>query len=338
MARTSWARRARIGLSAVAANLLAAAAAHAAIYTINVGGPLDLGTVSAAPIGDTIFRANPATGAVTVDSGTGRRISTGGVRSQVTITCKPTRTGEDTCRNKTIPIRVGPIGGVTGRARPLSNFTVFMGTASLAGPPSGSSPLAFELAPLGDDTPKTFFIGADFAVTGDDSGLPSGAGGNNFYANVIDELGLQLASDTDKGMVRVLRALAAQKTADLSFGRIQVPTSGSSTITLNAATGARTATGNAVLFATPVPTRAAFTVTGEGGQQVSITAPASFDLTGPSTLSVTVTDTAAATPKLSGRLGGGGSYSFSVGGAFTITPSTPTGAYSGVLSISIDYN
>ncbi|MBU1378103.1 MAG: DUF4402 domain-containing protein [Alphaproteobacteria bacterium] len=312
--------------------------AEAATYVINIVDPLNLGQVATAATGDTVFRMAPSTGAVAVQSGSGRRISPGGVRAMVTVTCRPDRGVDPACQNNNISIRIGTIGGVTGRARALSGFTIAMGTASLATPPTGTSPLAFQIGPVGDNASKTFYVGADFPVAGDDSGLPSGSGENMFYANVVNNGGIVLAGDTDKGLLSAFRALAVAKTADLSFGRIQRPTAGTSTVALDAATGARTVSGTGVGYATPTATRAAFSITGEGGQQVSLSMPSSLTLTGPGTLNVDLTDTTPNAPVLSGGLGQAGTYAFSVGGSFTLSPTTPTGAYSGVLTVTVDYN
>lgn len=327
-------------LVVTAAALLAAPPALAATYTINISAGLDLQSVATGVTGDTVLRIDPSTGSVIVQSGAGRRLSSPSARAQASVNCKAARADDTDCATKTVAIRLGTIGALTGRARALTNFTVAMGTATLAVPPSGTNPLSFQLAPLGDNSPKTFFIGADFPVAGDDSGLPSGNGENSFYAYVVNASGLQLAGDTDKGKVKAFRALAVAKTADLSFGRIQIPTSGSSKITLNDSSGARTVTGNGFAYPTPAPTRGAFTVSGEGGQQFSLTIPATLTLTrsGPGTIAVDITDTAPNAPSLSGGLGAAGAYSFTIGGSFTITPTTSTGAYSGVLSVSIDYN
>lgn len=318
--------------------LSAPTAALAATYVVNVEGPIEMGSVSAGTSGDTVFRISAATGGVSVQSGGGRRISTASARVQVSIQCKPGRAGDTKCQTDNLLFRVGAIGSVTGRARALTNFTVAMGTATIIGSPGGTNPLAFQLAPLGDNATKTFFIGADYPVAGDDSGLPTGLGENNFYVSLVDGAGLALASDTDKGRVQVYRALSLTKTADLSFGRIQRPTSGVSTISLDAASGARGVTGTAFAYPTPAPTRAAFTISGEGGQQVSLNIPTTFNLTGPSTLAVNVTDTAPNAPVLSGSLGAAGTYAFTIGGDFTISNTTPTGAYAGVLTVSVDYN
>lgn len=317
---------------------LTAPPAAAASYIINVSPGMDLQSVAAAASGDTVFRINPATGVVTVQSGAGRRLSTSSVKSQATLTCKPSRASDDACTTANVPIRIGTIGPLIGRARALTNFTVSMGTATIAAPPTGTSPISFQLAPPGNNTSRTFFIGADFPVAGDDSGLPTGNGENSFYVYALDGVGLQIAGDTDKGKVKAFRSLSVTKTADLNFGRIQIPPSGTSTVTLDAASGARTVTGGGFAYPTPAPTRGAFTVTGEGGQQFSVTIPPTLTLTGPGSLTVAITDTAPASPSLSGGLGSAGTFSFTLGGSFTISSTTPTGPYSGVLTVSLDYN
>lgn len=324
-------------LLALAAALIPGAAT-AATWTVNITGPIDLGQVSAAPSGDTVFHVDSATGAVTVVSGAGRRLTGGGARVQVDVSCRPSRGVDNACTDNNVPMRIGVIGAVTGRARAFTAFNVTMGTAALVSGPTGTNPLQFTLAPVGNNTVKTFFVGADFPVAGDDSGLASGLSENAFYVYAVDGAGATLAGDADKGKVTVYRSLAVAKTADLNFGRIQIPSSGSSTVTLKANNGSRTVTGNAVAYATPAPTRGAFTISGEGGQQVSLTVPTTIQLTGPGVLAVTVEHDAQTTPRLSGNLGAGGTYGFNVGGSFTITPTTPTGAYSGILTVSVDYN
>lgn len=312
--------------------------AGAATYLINVEGPMDLATVTAAQTGDTVFRISPSSGAVTVASGAGRRISSSNARSQVSITCRPGRGADTACQTDNIAVRVSAIGFVSGRARAPTNFSVSMGTATQVGPATGTNPLAFSIAPPGDNGTKTFFVGTDFGVAGDDSALSSGAGENNFLVAIVNPGGISISSDTDKGLVTVLRALAITKTGDLSFGRIQIPTSGVSTIILDVATGTRTVSGSGFGYPTPAATRAAFNITGEGGQQVSLSVPASLTLTGPGSLAVSLSSSASGSPTLAGTLGSGGAFGFTVGGRFDISNTTPIGAYSGVLTVSVDYN
>jgi hypothetical protein len=329
---------ARALMAAIAALLLAAPAARAADYTVKISSGMDLSSVAAAQTGDTVLRINPSSGAVSVQSGNGRRVSAAAANAKVTITCKPSRPGDTDCATKPVPIRIGAIGALTGRAKALNLFTIAMGTASLATPPTGTNPVAFTLAPLGDDSAKTFSVGADFTVAGDDSSKSSGAGENSFYVNVLDAAGLQVAADTGRGTVTAFHPIAIEKTGDLNFGRIQLPPSGNSKVTLDPGTGVRTVSGSGFGYPTPEPTRGAFTASGEGGQSFSLTIPTKLNLTGPGTLVVDVTVAGNTVPKLSGTLGNPGTYSFTVGGSFTINSATPTGLYTGVLSVSIDYN
>lgn len=314
------------------------AAAEAATWTVNVTGPIELGSVAAASTGDTVFRVDAASGAVSVVSGTGRRLSGGSARVQVDVSCRPGRGVDLACTSNNVQMRIGLLGAITGRARAFSAFNVAMGTATMIAPPTGGNPLEFTLAPVGDNSVKTFFVGADFPVAGDESSLPSGLGENGFYVYAVTPTGATLAGDADKGKVTAYRSLSIAKTADLSFGRIQIPASGSSTVTLNASNGNRTVSGNAIAYPTPAPTRGAFTISGEGGQQVSLSIPTTIQLSGPDTLTLDVTSNAQNAPRLSGSLGTAGTYGFQVGGSFTITPATPVGAYAGVLTVSVDYN
>src|SRR5262245_15582737 len=154
------------GVGAATAALVLAAPASAATYIVNVNNAMDLGTVVAAATGPTVFRVNPSTGAVTVVSGGGRRLSTGSARVMVTVSCQPGRGsggGQDNgCAQSNVRMRVGTIGALIGRAAALQAFTVTMGTATLVGGVTGSDPAAFQIAPIGNNGSKTFFVGADF--------------------------------------------------------------------------------------------------------------------------------------------------------------------------------
>lgn len=326
--------------AALAAAALAAApaTASAATWTVNITEPMRLGTVVAAASGETVFRISSATGEVAVVSGGGRRLSGGSARAAVEVSCRPGRPGDNACSTTSLRIQIGNIALAEGRALPFTAFNVTMGTAVLASGPTGASTLEFVLQPLGPDTVKTFFVGGDFPVAGNESTQPSGAGENHFFVYSLLSSGLTNAGDSDDGQVTVYRSLAVGKTADLAFGRIQIPTSGGSTVTLNPTTGARTVSGNAVAYPTPAPTAAAFSITGEGGQQVSLNVPSSLQMTGPSTLTVTLDDDAPNNPRLSGHLGQPGSHEIHVGGSFTITPATPTGTYTGTIAVTVDYN
>lgn len=324
----------------VLAALLAATAtaAQAARWTLNVTGPMELGTVVAGQSGTTVFRVDAASGAVSVAGGTGRRMSGGPAQVRVEVSCRPDDAADEACRTTSVPIRIGVIGATKGRALPFTAFSVHLTSAELSGPITGSNPLTFTLAPLGDNVVKTFNVGGDFPVAGDESTQPTGPGENAFYVYALGTDGETAAGDVDKGFVTVLRSLSIGPTSPLSFGRIQLPTSGTSTVSLDALSGTRSVGGTAFAFPTPPPSLAAFTIGGEGGRQVSINVPSTLQLSGPGVLAVELRDTAPPTATLSGGLGSAGTYRVFVGGSFTLSPTTPPGTYSGVLTVTADYN
>ena len=73
--------------------------AYAQNFSVSSVSTADFGNVAAASTGQTILRASPATGAVTAVSGAGARISSGMVRSLVTIACA----GPPACNSNNAP-------------------------------------------------------------------------------------------------------------------------------------------------------------------------------------------------------------------------------------------
>jgi hypothetical protein len=128
-----------------------------------------------------------------------------------------------------------------------------------------------------------------------------------------------------------------EKTSDLAFGRIVRPSSGSSTVAIDADTGVRSIDGNGVLLSGSF-SRAAYSVEGEGGQTVSLSLSplvlAGPEDSDPITVTLAKSDDTAV---LSGSLGGDGSASFQVGGSFAVTSTTATGAYSGTFTATVAY-
>ena len=150
------------------------------------------------------------------------------------------------------------------------------------------------------------------------------------------------SSTTGSGSITVIRPLTLTKTADLKFGTVVRPATGSGTAVINAA-GARSVTGGVVGLASgDAPAAAAFSVAGEGGQSVSITVPASVSMAnGTDALVVTTSNSltgSVASQTLSNALGSAGSLAFSVGGSVPIGASTATGAYTGTFTVSAAYN
>ncbi|MBS0333588.1 MAG: DUF4402 domain-containing protein [Proteobacteria bacterium] len=316
----------------VALSLSAAptAAQAASLYTVNVASA-DLGVVTSAASGDTVFRIDPTAGSVTTVSGSASRSSNGSTRATVTIGCAPQVAGDCT---KNVNVRLTAAGASSGRGRALTRLTFVMGTAVLAGGPGPPGQAAFTIAPIGPNASVTFFVGGDFGIAGDDSGLPTGLAEADFTAAASETA--PISGGTGRFLATVIRSIAVSKTSDLSFGRVERPVSGAGSVTIDAATGARSLI-NAVGLDSPAPTRATFSITGEGGQAFTVTMPASFTMNGPQTLTV-ATSSSAASPVLSGSLGSQGSFVFGVGATAPLNATTPSGDYSGSFTVTVAYN
>jgi hypothetical protein len=146
------------------------------------------------------------------------------------------------------------------------------------------------------------------------------------------------ASDTATatGSVSVIQPIAASKVADLAFGTIVKPASGTATVAVDAA-GARTVTGTVAVGAGA--TNAAFNVVGEGGSAFSVSVPSSFSMTsGANSLVVSTVDGSAGGGNLGGTIGNAATASFGVGGNFTLNSATTSGAYTGTFAITASYN
>jgi hypothetical protein len=150
------------------------------------------------------------------------------------------------------------------------------------------------------------------------------------------------ASQSTTASVKIVQPISLAKNANLAFGTVVKPSSGSNTVTISNAsdTPALTGGGDASLASASTTSRAAYTVTGEGGQTFNISVPASVTMTrsgGSETLSVTLTPSAAS-GTLSGAFGAAGTQTFTVGGAFTVASTTLSGNYSGSFSTTVAYN
>jgi hypothetical protein len=328
-------RRSLAALAAALALGLAGPAFAVSVFTVTITSP-NIGTFISGATGDSAFHLDSNTGAITQTSGTAIRSGAGTGRATVSIKC----TGGGGDCNKNINVEIGPTGS-TGRASPIGFMILTMGTATLKGTPNfnGGSP-RFTIGPIPSGQTKTFFIGGDLTIAGDDSGKPTGAAASNFFVELA-EAPADATTGAPQGAaftMTIIRGLTVSKATDLVFGTLGKPASGSGTVSIDAASGARTVSTGIDAVPTPPPSRALFNVTGEGGQLISVSVPASFSLTGPSTITVTTTNSAPASPVLSGALGSAGAFSFGVGGSAPIDASTPEGSYSGNFTVTVAYN
>jgi hypothetical protein len=133
----------------------------------------------------------------------------------------------------------------------------------------------------------------------------------------------------------VAQPIAVAKTSDLQFGRVIRPSAGNTTIYAVAASNgaATTSGGDGVFSGATSPTRAVFSVTGEGGQAFNITSDPSVTTGG-----VTITLVkSGATGTLDGTVGAIGAATFGVGGNVTLTDTSPTGVKSGSFNVTVTY-
>lgn len=334
--RPGFIRRGVLTLTLALGLQLPAFAAHAAsVYTVQVTTNVDLGMITAALSGDTVFRVDPSTGAVSVISGSATRSSGGSARALVTISCAASVAGDCTAP---VNVRLGSAGAPAGRARALTLINIATGTATLSGGPGPPGSGIFTIAAIGANSSKTFYVGADMGIAGDNSGLPTGPAEADFFVYAAESPASPTSGTTGRFQATVIRSIAISKISDLVFGRVATPASGSGTVTIDPNTGAQSSTNGVATFASPAPSRAAFNVTGEGGQAFSVTVPATFQMTGPQTMTVTTTSSVTGAPLLSGALGSAGSFTFGVGGTAPISSTTLNGDYTGSFTVTVAYN
>jgi len=146
------------------------------------------------------------------------------------------------------------------------------------------------------------------------------------------------ASVTTTGSATIIQPITLTQGTGLAFGTIVRPGTGTGTVTIDPTTGARTVASGVVGLASTT-SRGVYTVNGEGGSTFSIAVPATFTLAGPSasTIAVTLTPTGS-TGTLSNALGTAGTASFGVGGNFSLSSTTVTGAYTGTYNVTVAYN
>jgi hypothetical protein len=146
------------------------------------------------------------------------------------------------------------------------------------------------------------------------------------------------ATIASNATTRIIQPITISKTADMTFGNIVKPSTGSGTVTVGAGADTVAVTGTGAAAASGTISRAKFSVGGEGAQTFSISVPATMTMTsGANNLTVTLT-ASGATGTLSGTLGTAGTATFQVGGAFPIANTTASGNYTGSFNATVAYN
>jgi hypothetical protein len=135
---------------------------------------------------------------------------------------------------------------------------------------------------------------------------------------------------------KIYKPLTIAKTKDLNFGTIVLVGAAFANETVTVATtGAVTCgTGGGNITCGGAPTAAKFHLVGSNNAAVTVTSPA-FNIAGPATLAVTPTSTTQ-TVNL-GATGNSTGIDVLLGGSITLASSTPDGVYTGIWTVTADY-
>lgn len=324
--------------SIVAALMAAFAAAPAAAqtFTASVVSDPNLGNIVAASTGVTTFRFS-TTGSVTTLGGSAVRASAGTVRGTVEIACSGSG---NTCSGAVSRVRIGSIGSPTGKAGALSNFTVAIASGGTITNVTGTDPVDFTLTQSNKNKQPEVWFGADIPIQGNNGLGQVGSATSGYYVYVAPSPTVPNTGVSGNLTAVVSRPISFTGTPTLNFGTIMKPRSGNGSVSLSAATNLRTVAGNgAGGVSNPTPSRATYTVTGEGGQAISVSVPNSFTMAGPGGAEIDVTLTTSGQPtSLSAAPGSEGSATFYVGGTFNMNANTAVGDYVGVYDVTAQYN
>jgi hypothetical protein len=304
-----------------------------AVSSITANAP-DFGTVISSSSGASVFTVT-AGGSESVKSGPGLIQAAGSKVATVTVKC----TVSNACTTTNATITVTNVGSPSGLAGPVTNFTLGSPSVTVLSGPSGSNPMTFTLAPLGKGVAQTFTLGMDLPLGAYTASSGTGTTTSNFQVTITPVItgGVSSSLPSTGATVKVARPIGMAWVSDLQFGSIVPPATGSSTITISKTDGSRTVGGKGTALGSG-NTRGVFTITGEGDQRFDTTVPDSVTLTSPGGDTLAVTLTSSVTTRLDGTLGAAGTATLGIGGQMTITPTTPSGLYSGTFTVGVDYN
>lgn len=138
---------------------------------------------------------------------------------------------------------------------------------------------------------------------------------------------------------RLVKPLTFKATRDLNFGTIVMGTMASAQTVEMDLSGAITTCGTSGggLTCVGTPTSAAFNVTGTQGQQLKITAAATYQLTGPGGAALTFTPTLPVGNVVTLPNSGTNGVDFNMGGKVVIATNQAEGIYSGEVNITVEY-
>ena len=231
------------------------------------------------------------------------------------------------------------VNSSTGCLQTITAFTEGNGTETVG--TVGGTTLAptFNLTPnIANGSTGTFVVGFTAPLKSAAACTTTGAATTTFTVGVAKSgAGSATSSLSSSPSITVYRPIAVSSTANMAFGSIVKPATGSGTVTLS--NGNVLTTSSGTILTSTSHTVAGFSVTGEGGEAFTLTVPTTFVMTsGTNSLTVSTLPTASGTQTLSSSVGSAGSLTLAVGGTFPISTATVNGAYTGNLVVTVAYN
>jgi hypothetical protein len=320
---------------------LCSASAGAQSFSASIS-PADgnIGKVVSAASGTTTYTISATSGSVNRTGGSGLPVSAASTRAQITISCTGVgnRCGDNRGSTVTATVKVEAFGTPAGRALPLTNFTAAPGTVSPSLTQGSGASITFTIeGSFRNGATHTFYLGADLPIS---STGTTGEASSQYLLTISGEGNPSGSASNGSFSATVHRPIALARDSDLAFGTIARPTTGTNRITINQGTGNRTITGSGDgALVGGGASRAALTVSGEGGQAISIAAPSTLVMTQASggTLTANLV-TSNSSDALSGGVGSSGTATISVGGSLDVSHTTEAGGYTGTFLITVQYN
>jgi len=130
--------------------------------------------------------------------------------------------------------------------------------------------------------------------------------------------------------------IAISNTQALAFGKFVAGSGGS--VTVNAASGVRSASGGALLIASGGGAAAQFNVTGDANLTYAISLPADGVVSLASGANTMTLNTFTGSPSGTGTLSGAGTQTLSVGATLAVGSNQAVGSYSGSFDVTVNYN
>lgn len=307
------------------------APAHAQQVSITTAP--DLGTIISAPDATT-FTFAASSGAVQ-QSGAAIRRSSSPVRGLVSITCNVSW-----CNKNAGKITVQSNGSVSGRADAISAFTIAAGSGiNITSGPNGSNPVTFNIAVIGSSKTVTFYVGQTVTLEGDNNAAKaSGPAASGFRVTIEDTTKSSNNAFKDGSVTaNVYHAIRIAVGTPLKFGRIVLPTSGTGTVAMQPSNSAAIPSAGAQLDPSKT-TNGSFTVSGEAGTFYNLTVPSKITLSnGSNSFDMNISTTASGARQFVGTANTSVDFTFTIGGSFGFSSTTPGGAYTGSVPVTVQY-